>query len=71
MLVLSRKFGEKIYIGSDVVITIVDIDRGKVRLGISAPPNVPVHREEIRRQIEAEKAAASDPSPTAATDGAS
>ena len=37
MLVLSRKLGEKIYIGDNICITVVDIDRGKIRLGIEAP----------------------------------
>ncbi len=47
MLVLSRKLGEKIHIGENVVITIVDIDRGKVRIGIEAPRDVPIYREEL------------------------
>jgi carbon storage regulator len=47
MLVLSRKLGEKICIGENVCITVVDIDRGKVRLGIEAPRDVPVFRQEL------------------------
>ena len=47
MLVLSRKVNEKVMIGNDVVITIVKIDRNQVRIGIEAPGNVPVYREEI------------------------
>jgi carbon storage regulator len=47
MLVLSRKLGEKIYIGENICITVVDIDRGKIRLGIEAPRNVPVYRQEL------------------------
>jgi len=47
MLVLSRKLGERIYIGDDICVTVVAIDRGKVRLGIEAPRSVPVHRQEI------------------------
>lgn len=47
MLVLSRKLGEKIYIGNDICITVVDIDRGKIRLGIEAPRSVPVFRQEL------------------------
>jgi carbon storage regulator len=47
MLVLSRKAGERIYIGQDVVVTVTEIDRGKVRLGIDAPNSVPILREEI------------------------
>ena len=47
MLVLSRKLGEKIYIGENICITIMDIDRGKIRLGIEAPRDVPVYRQEL------------------------
>ena len=47
MLVLSRKLGEKIYIGENICITVVDIDRGKIRLGIDAPRNVPIYRQEL------------------------
>jgi carbon storage regulator len=47
MLVLSRKLGEKIHIGDNICITVVDIDRGKVRLGIEAPRNIPVYRQEL------------------------
>lgn len=47
MLVLSRKLGDKIKIGENIWITVVDIDRGKVRIGIDAPRNVVVMREEL------------------------
>ena len=47
MLVLSRKLGEKIYIADNICITIVDIDRGKIRLGIEAPRDVPIFRQEL------------------------
>ena len=47
MLVLSRKLGEKIYISDNICITIVDIDRGKIRLGIEAPRDVPIYRQEL------------------------
>ena len=47
MLVLSRKLGEKIFIGENICITVVDIDRGKIRLGIEAPRDVPIYREEL------------------------
>ena len=47
MLVLSRRLGEKIYVGEDIVITIVDIDRGKIRIGIEAPRDVPIYRHEL------------------------
>ena len=47
MLVLSRKLGEKIFIGDNICITVVDIDRGKIRLGIEAPRDVKIFREEL------------------------
>jgi carbon storage regulator len=47
MLVLSRKLGEKIQIGEDICVTVVDIDRGKIRLGIEAPREVPIFRQEL------------------------
>ena len=47
MLVLSRKLGEKIFIGDNICITVVDIDRGKIRLGIEAPRDVPIYRQEL------------------------
>lgn len=60
MLVLSRQRDESIMIGDDVEIIIVDIRDGKVRLGITAPKGVSVHRREIydaiQRQKEEEKA---------------
>jgi len=53
MLVLSRKFGEAIVIGNSITITIMEVQGDRVRLGVSAPPEVPVHREEVQRKIEA------------------
>lgn len=47
MLVLSRKIGERITIGDNIRLTIIDIDRGKIRLGIEAPRDVPVFRSEL------------------------
>ena len=47
MLVLSRKLNEKIVIDGGIVVTVVKIDRNQVRLGIEAPPNVRIFREEI------------------------
>ena len=48
MLVLSRKVGERIYINDNIIITIVDVDRNKVRVGIEAPREVEILREELR-----------------------
>lgn len=47
MLVLSRKLGEKIVINGNIVLTVVKIDRNQIRLGIEAPKDIPVYREEI------------------------
>ncbi len=51
MLVLSRKIGEVITVGSSVKITVLSYDRGVVRIGIEAPKNIPVHRKEIYDKI--------------------
>ena len=56
MLVLSRQKDESIMIGDDVKITIVDVRGDKVRLGITAPKHIPVHREEVYDAIQREKA---------------
>ncbi len=50
MLVLSRKKNESIMINDDIVITVVEIQGDKVRLGIQAPTGVPVHRSEVHVQ---------------------
>jgi len=55
MLVLSRQRDESIVIGDNVVITIVDIRGDKVRLGIEAPGEIPVHRQEVYEAIQREK----------------
>jgi len=47
MLLLSRKTGESIVIGSGVTVTVLEVQGGRVRLGIVAPAEVPVHRQEI------------------------
>lgn len=55
MLILSRHLDESIMIGDDIVITLVDIRGDKVRIGIDAPSNVPVHRREVYNAIQREK----------------
>ena len=55
MLVLSRQRDETIIIGDDIEITVVDIRGEKVRLGINAPPHIPVHRKEVYEAIRREK----------------
>ncbi len=47
MLVLSRKLGQRFQVGSDIKVTVVKIDRNSVRIGIEAPDDVAIHREEI------------------------
>jgi carbon storage regulator len=54
MLVLSRQRDESIVIGDKVVVTIVDIRGDKVRLGIQAPAEIPVHRQEVYEAIQRE-----------------
>ncbi len=56
MLVLSRKVGERIRIGDGVFITVVRITGGGVRLGIEAPAEMPVVREELFQEMQAEAA---------------
>lgn len=51
MLVLSRKIGEVVTIGTSVKITVLSYDRGVVRLGIEAPKAIPVHRKEVHDKI--------------------
>lgn len=57
MLVLTRKLGENIRIGDSVKITVLEVRSGQVKLGIEAPPEVKVHREEIYARIQEEKRA--------------
>lgn len=64
MLVLSRKKNESIVIDNDVVVTIVEIRGDKVRLGIQAPKDRPVHREEVYEAIHGTSAAKSVTQPT-------
>jgi len=59
MLILSRKCNEQIVIGENIVVTVVAIRGGNVRLGIDAPKDVTVHREEVFRAIQAGKASSS------------
>ncbi len=52
MLILTRRVGEVIRIGDAIEVTILDVRGGQVRIGIRAPREVPVHREEIYRKME-------------------
>ena len=67
MLVITRKLGENIRIGDSVKITILEVRSGQVKLGIEAPPEVKVYREEIYARIQEENRlalASSRPPPT-------
>ena len=63
MLVLSRQRDECIMIGDNIVVTIVDIRGDKVRLGIQAPTEIPVHRQEVYEAIQRENLRASQLQP--------
>ena len=63
MLVLSRQRDESIMIGDNIVVTIVDIRGDKVRLGINAPSEIPVHRQEVYEAIQRENIQAASLSP--------
>lgn len=60
MLVLSRKVGERIWIGDEISITVVRLTGGGVRIGIEAPDELPVIREELKKKIEAERELSKD-----------
>jgi len=64
MLVLSRKKNESIIIDGNIVITVVEIRGDKVRLGINAPKEVPIHRSEIHAAIQSEHAESGGNPPT-------
>ena len=56
MLVLTRKVGESIVINDDIHVVVVSMDGSKCRLGVVAPPAVPVHRQEVYEKIKASEA---------------
>jgi carbon storage regulator len=68
VLVLSRRTGESIIIGDDIVVTVLEVRGDVVRVGIDAPRSVRVHREEVYRELEAANRAAAEASATAETD---
>jgi carbon storage regulator len=65
MLVLSRKESERIRLGDSIIVTIVRVSGDKVRLGIEAPPNVLVLRDELQTHGEQAEGPAAAPSPSA------
>lgn len=54
MLILTRRTGETIMVGDDITVTVLDIKSNQVRIGIAAPRQVSVHREEVYRRIKEE-----------------
>ena len=62
MLMLSRRPGERVVIGEDVTVTVLEVSGQTVRLGISGPKEVPVYREEVWLAVQAENQAASESS---------
>lgn len=61
MLVLSRKKNESIVINNDITVTVVEIRGDKVRLGIVAPKEVPVHRQEVYEAIHGKQGGSAEP----------
>ena len=62
MLVLARRVGENIRIGDDIIVTVLELSRDQVRIGIRAPRSVTVHREEVYEEIMAAHREAAGPS---------
>jgi carbon storage regulator len=52
MLVLSRKIGERLMLGTDVEIAVLQITGNRIRLGVTAPPHIPIHRTEVLPRIQ-------------------
>jgi carbon storage regulator len=65
MLILTRRPGEKVMLGDDIVIEVIEVSGSSVRIGIAAPRSVPVYREEIWRSVKEENAAAAQADPGA------
>ena len=61
MLILTRKDNESLFIGDDIEITVLGVKGNQVRIGINAPKNIDVHREEVYRRIESQNSSNSSP----------
>ncbi|MFM1895150.1 MAG: carbon storage regulator [Pseudomonadota bacterium] len=62
MLILTRRIGETLMVGDDVTITVLGVKGNQVRIGVNAPKDVAVHREEIYQRIQKEKTGGTPPS---------
>lgn len=58
MLILTRRVGERLMIGDEIQVTVLGVKGNQVRIGVHAPPNVSVHREEIYQRVRAERESA-------------
>lgn len=61
MLILTRRIGETLMVGDDVTITVLGVKGNQVRIGVNAPKDVAVHREEIYQRIQKERNGDEDP----------
>jgi carbon storage regulator len=65
VLILTRRVGESVVIGDDIVVTVVEVRGDSVRIGINAPRSVDVHREEVYRELQNANQQAASPDPIA------
>jgi carbon storage regulator len=61
MLILGRSVGQSIMIGDDVVVTVLGVQGNQIRIGINAPKEMPVHRQEVFERVQQEKAGGVSP----------